>query len=206
VDHGIVLVRGERVPGGSVRLTAGTSFELPAISASLADEGVAAPLPSSGPAADVTPEVSNPVPATAAPTAAASLSAASSLGVPEPRDGVDRALRAADVARREGDVTGAIRSFQAAWQHAPAGDPRRGLAALSLARLQIAGQPAQAAQILRSSLSDMPQALLEDASVRLVEAESRAGNHDAARRAADDYSRRFPAGRRAEEVRRWSNP
>ena len=70
----------------------------------------------------------------------------------------------------------------------------------------IPSQPAQAARILQSSLADMPHALLEDALVRLVEAESRAGNREAATRAADDYSRRFPEGRRAEEVRRWSNP
>jgi hypothetical protein len=75
-----------------------------------------------------------------------------------------------------------------------------------LARLLIGQAPAKAAQILRSSLSDMPQALLEDASVRLVEAESRAGNLVAARQAADDYRRRFPAGRRQDEVRRWSEP
>lgn len=205
VDHGIVLVRGERVPGGSVRLTAGASFELPTVSAAQAEARQPAPPPAT-PAVEVTPDVASPVPPSPAPSAAASPSTASSSGEPDARDGVDRALRAADLARRQGDVAGAIRSFQAAWQQAPAGDARRGLAALSLARLLIAGQPAQAARILRSSLSDMPQALLEDASVRLVEAESRAGNRDAALRAADDYSRRFPAGRRADEVRRWSNP
>jgi len=69
-----------------------------------------------------------------------------------------------------------------------------------------AGDPARAAAILRSSLPDMPQALLEDASVRLVEAEKRAGHRDAAARAAADYLRRFPGGQRADEVRSWSEP
>jgi transmembrane sensor len=199
VEHGVVLVRGERVPGGSVRLIAGTSFELPmAVAGAAGDEdsealGEAAPWK-----ATLAPTPS------AVPHAATAAPSSSSQG--ESRDGVDRALFAADAARRQGDNAAAIGHFDAAWRQAAPGDPRRGLAALSLARLLIGGQPAKAAQILRSSLPDMPQALLEDASVRLVEAESRSGHADAAARAADDYSRRFPTGRRAEEVRRWSEP
>jgi transmembrane sensor len=202
VEHGIVLVRGERVPGGSARLTAGTSFELPAAALAPVAERSAShgkAVPSSAPL--LTPSASG-----VAPAPAAASSDSSSNAELELLDGVERALRAADTARRQGDHAGAIGYFDAAWRQAAPGDARRGLAALSLARLLIAGQPAQAARILRSSLSDMPQALLEDASVRLVEAESRSGNHDAALRAADDYSRRFPTGRRAEEVRRWSKP
>jgi transmembrane sensor len=201
VDHGIVLVRGERVPGGSVRLTAGTSFELPTATADRIGAPPALPAPSGSaatPPVDALPSASS-----AAVTAAG---AASWPGQPAPGDAVDRALGAADLARRQGDVAGAIGAFDVAWQQAAPGDARRGLAALSLARLLMAARPAQAARILRSSLSDMPQALLEDASVRLVEAEGRAGNHEAAQRAAEDYSRRFPVGRRADEVQRWSNP
>ena len=203
VDHGIVLVRGERVPGGSVRLTAGTSFELPTATAERADEPPSQPAPaepSAIPPGDTLPGSASSVAVMAA------AGAASSSGEPAPGDAVDRALGAADLARRQGDAAGVVSSFELAWQQAAPGDARRGLAALSLARLLMTGRPAQAARILRSSLSDMPQALLEDASVRLVEAESRAGNHEAAQRAAEDYSRRFPAGRRAEEVRRWSEP
>jgi len=206
VEHGIVLVRGERVPGGSVRLVAGTSFELPPAAPVAGDEssegrgekGRGEAVPSLAP-------VLLPSAAAARPAAAAPSSAIPGAEL-EPRDDVDRALVAADTARRLGDNAGAIRHFDAAWRRAAPGDARRGLAALSLARLLIGAQPDKAAQILRSSLSDMPQALLEDASVRLVEAESRSGNRDAATRAADDYLRRFPTGRRAEEVRRWSNP
>lgn len=198
VEHGIVLVRGERVPGGSVRLTAGTSFELPSTPLAVDENSTtrAEPVPAA-PSASGVPRAAAPAP---------SSSSSSSSAEPTPRDEVDRALLAADSARRKGDNAAAIGYFDAAWRRAGAGDARRGLAALSLARLLIGGQPAQAAQILRSSLSDMPQALLEDASVRLVEAESRSGNQAAAARAADDYSRRFPAGRRAEEVQRWSKP
>ena len=84
------------------------------------------------------------------------------------------------------------------------GDPRRGMAGLSLARLLIDTNPAKAARVLRSSLPDMPQALLEDSLARLVEAESRAGNAEAARRAAEDYEARFPNGLRAKDVQRWA--
>ncbi|HEX2874090.1 MAG TPA: FecR family protein [Polyangiaceae bacterium] len=201
VEHGIVVVRGERVPSGSVRLTAGTSFELPVASTVAADEGSSARAEAAPTVPNVAPSASDSPRAAAAPP-----SSASSGAEPPPRDEVERALLAADSARRQGDNAAAIGYFNAAWQQAAAGDARRGLAALSLARLLMGGQPAKAAQILRSSLSDMPQALLEDASVRLVEAESRSGNPEAAARAADEYSRRFPAGRRAEEVRRWSKP
>ena len=200
VEHGIVMVRGERVPGGSLRLTAGKSFELPAA-------------PDARPAARVAPDVEGAAPLAPPPVVASANSAekapavaSATSGAPAARDEVERALQAADVARQRSDNAAAIRNFDAALRQAAPGDARRGLAALSLARLLIAGNPAKAAAILRSSLSDMPQALLEDASVRLVEAESRAGARDAAARSAADYLRRFPAGRRADEVRRWSEP
>jgi len=199
VDHGIVTVRGERVLGGSIRLTAGKSFELP-----LAPEtraiGRTAPSTSAPP-----PEPVAPLSSTDAPPVATANPAVTSARR-EDSDDVDGFLRSADKARAEADPNAAIRAFDAAWRRAAPGDARRGLAALSLARLLIAQDPAKAAQVLRSSLADMPPALLEDASARLVEAESRAGNREAAATAAADYLRRFPAGRRAAEVRRWSEP
>jgi len=201
VERGIVMVRGERVPGGSVRLTAGKSFELPAVADARA-EASATPPPEDSPG--VPPLATSGVGAGNVAAAASVVSAVSAE--PDARDEVERALRAADAARQRADNAAAIRYFDAAFRQAMPGDARRGLAALSLARLLIASDPAKAATILRSSLSDMPQALLEDASVRLVEAEKRAGNSEAATRAAADYERRFPAGRRADEVRRWSEP
>ena len=195
VEHGVVMVRGERVPGGSVRLTAGKSFELPASDAR--------------PDARVSPVAEGAAPLAPPPVVASGKAPAVpnvASGAPEARDDVERSLQAADAARQRSDNAAAIRYFDSALRQAAPGDARRGLAALSLARLLIAGDPAKAAAILRSSLSDMPQALLEDASVRLVEAESRAGNRDAAAKGAADYLRRFPAGRRADEVRRWSEP
>lgn len=187
VEHGIVLVRGERVPSGSVRLTAGQVFELLPLQRVAEPERVAPP-----PSAE---------PARPAPSALATSRASAA-----PIDVVAHELTAADDARRRGDSASAVRHFEAAWSSAPAGDSRRGLAALSLARLLGAGNPAKTAQILRSSLPDMPSALREDAQARLVEAESRAGNRAGAQQAAEDYRRRFPAGQRLNEVERWSEP
>lgn len=180
VEHGVVMVRGERVSGGSVRLTAGQSFSLEAPRA--------APAP-----ATPEPRVARPV--------------TSAVRVPVARiDPVAKSLTEADAARRRGDSASAAQHFEAAWSSAAPGDSRRGLAALSLARLLGAGNPAKAARILRSSLSDMPSALREDAQARLVEAESRAGNRAGAQQAAEEYRRLFPAGQRLHEVERWSAP
>jgi transmembrane sensor len=184
VDHGVVLVRGERVAGGATRLTAGQSFTLRPVSAPS--------LPSAEPMT------------TAAPPPPPSHNAR--LLTAAPIDVVAGELSAADEARQRGDTARAIRHFEAAWSSTATGDARRGLIALSLARLLIGQNPAKAARLLRSSLSEMPSALLEDAQARLVEAESRAGNRAAAQHAADDYRKRFPAGQRLHEVERWSAP
>ncbi len=222
VDHGIVLVRGERVPGGAKRLTAGMSFALesapphvpapPTSAGSGAPGGVGESAPSTAldelqtaPSAAAAPKPSASAVPSVAPEPSAAVAPQSVVAAQEV-DQVDHSLRSADSARQRGDGAAAIRHFTAAFEQAAEGDRRRGLAALSLARLLLNGDPARAARILRSSLADMPQALIEDAAVRLVEAESRAGNREGAARAAADYERRFPAGRRLDEVRRWSAP
>lgn len=203
VDHGVVLVRGERVPGGATRLSAGQSFSLQPARASSA--ATAEPTASAEPKGSAEPKSSAELKSRAEPSLPASSNSASVSGA-APRDVVASELEAADEARQRGDAAGAIRHFDVAWAGAARGDARRGLIALSLARLLIGTQPAKAARVLRSSLSDMPSALREDALARLVEAESRAGNRAAAQRAADDYRQRFPAGQRLHEVERWSEP
>jgi transmembrane sensor len=195
VEHGLVLVRGERVPNGLVRLGAGERFELRAS---------VVPLPS----ASVTlAPASPPAPGASLTTNPRSASSPSAIGTSEsePHDVVERELSLADAARTRRDRAAAVDHFEAAWRQAAPGDSRRGMAGLSLSRLLMTTDPAKAATILRGSISDMPQALMEDSMARLVEAEARAGNADAANLAAADYLRRFPQGGRASEVRRWSN-
>jgi hypothetical protein len=52
----------------------------------------------------------------------------------------------------------------------------------------------------------MPAGLAEDALARRVEAEGRAGNGARAAELAREYLRRFPNGRRVEDVQRWLGP
>jgi len=40
----------------------------------------------------------------------------------------------------------------------------------------------------------------------MAESHARAGSFDAARRAAKEYIRRFPDGRRTQELQRWIEP
>jgi hypothetical protein len=202
VQHGIVLVRGARVPDGSLRLLAGEGFELRApVATAPAASAPPAPAMSGNPLA---PPQELRAPVVASPISSASATSGPASSGRQPRDDVERSLWEADAARAHRDSSGAARHFEAAWLRAAPGDPRRGLAGLSLARLLIGVDPVKAARVLRSSLPDMPQALLEDSLARLVEAESRGGDAAAAARAADDYLRRFPNGLRAEEVRRWA--
>jgi transmembrane sensor len=197
VEHGLVLVRGERVPSGVVRLGAGERFELRASSVVSTPSASVTLAPATPPPARV------PVPGNSSPASSASASA-SAAGESEPHDAVDRELSLADVARTRRDHAAAVGHFEAAWRQAAPGDSRRGMAGLSLSRLLMTTDPAKAATILRGSVADMPQPLMEDAMARLVEAEARAGNAAAANLAAADYLRRFPQGRRVSEVRRWS--
>lgn len=194
VEHGLVLVRGERVPNGLVRLGAGERFELRASVVPVPSASVTlAPAPPTSPGLPVAPN-----------SHSASSSSAIATGESEPHDAVERELALADAARTRRDRAAAVGHFEAAWRRAAPGDSRRGMAGLSLSRLLMTTDPAKAATILRASISDMPQALLEDSMARLVEAEARAGNAEEANLAAADYLGRFPQGGRASEVRRWS--
>jgi transmembrane sensor len=228
VERGIVLVRSATLAGGSVRLTAGQSVVVtaplpassapPAVAAASAAASSARPPPSAAELASSAPELTPPpAPAShAAPTALetrlpsshvaetrATPSTARLAADSEP-DAVERALSAADAARRRGDRLEAERALEEALAAASSADKRRGLAALSLARLILTTEPRRAASVLRESFGAMPAGLVEDALARRVEAEGRAGNFAEARRLAAEYERRFPSGQRLREVTRWS--
>ena len=205
VERGVVLVRAESLPNGSVRLTAGERVDVQAPTPDAEAPALSAPSPLTPTELQLEHAASD---AAARPAPAASgLSPASSgesLDDAGPaRDDVDRALAEADGARQRGDRASAIRHFEAAIAASSAADPRRGMAALSLARLLLATDPGKAATVLNHSFAAVPQALREDAWVRRVEAEGRAGNLVEAARLANEYQRRFPNGQRAEEVQRW---
>jgi transmembrane sensor len=85
-------------------------------------------------------------------------------------------------------------------------DRRAPLAAFTLGRvlLEELGQPTEAADAFAKTGELAPDgALAEDALAREVEAWSRAGDLARARARADEYVRRYPAGRRLRSVRRF---
>jgi transmembrane sensor len=223
VQRGTVLVRGERVPDGVRRLSAGESIEL----------GSEQPAPA--------PRLEAPVPPTplrhaekpARPQPVA-LKAPSAMERTEPswfvlsrggarlaalhlldRQGGLRAvlertrearllLELSDVARAAGDSEAAALALGRAIEQAPDA-PEAALAAFTLGRIELEqlARPRAAAEHFAFVLAH-PQAasLAEDALVRLVEADVRAGDLAAARAHAAQYLARFPQGRRRDFVTR----
>jgi TolA-binding protein len=73
--------------------------------------------------------------------------------------------------------------------------------------LDTEGRPAQAARAFAQCLSlSPPQAIAEDALFRLVQAQDRSGDTEAARVTAEEYRRRYPAGRHLRDLRSWLAP
>jgi transmembrane sensor len=197
VEHGIVVVRAESLPGTLRRLRAGESVEV----RTTAPPATSEPEPELHPAPDLPAPHSAPAASASAPRLAPS-----SRAEQPPGDEIDARLAAADAARRRGDREAAIRHLEEVLERATPDDPRRGMAALSLARLTVRQDPALAATALEGSMQGMPKALAEDALARRVEAEARAGNRARAAELAREYLERFPNGHRAHDVRRWLDP
>ena len=120
------------------------------------------------------------------------------------RDVTDDLLLAADAARLSGHPADAVPYLERVLR-AHGSDPRAGLAAFTLGRVQLdvssAGrtQPPKPSSAPRSGGGP----LAEDALAREVEAWSRAGDAARARALALDYQRMYPAGRRAKAVARF---
>jgi transmembrane sensor len=119
---------------------------------------------------------------------------------------IEALLGEADRAREAGDFGNSLHYFEQVIRLAPRFDPRRGLAAMSVARMTMRSNPSRAAAALQSTLDGMPAALQENAIARLVEAYAKSGQSKEAQRTAERYLKRFPSGRRAEDVRRWASP
>jgi transmembrane sensor len=222
VEHGIVLVRGERVRDRVQRLTAGQSLEVddgsvPAESQSAKDETQ----PPSGPAstARVSAASSSVVPSPPLRSAWRGLEQSGDhdaayadlgpAGIASAVKGasVEDLLPLADVARLSGHPAEAVAPLmRVLTEHAD--DPRAPLAAFTLGRLQLdaLGHPALAADAFTRALAlGLPQSLQEDAYARLVESQAREGDSTGAATAAKEYERRFPAGKRLAEVHRWTS-
>lgn len=205
VTRGVVMVLAESLPGGAVRLSAGNTL---VVRAPAELDASARPLPKAVQgAASAAPASPTLAPSTALPLEAAPPPAPSSAVRAQPAtDAIDELFRAADRARGRGDTAAAVAAYEAVLARASARDPRRGLAAMSLTRLTLRGDPARAASALDGSMTGMPSALAEDALARQVEAEGRSGRVDEAARLARLYLGRFPDGRHEADVRRWLPP
>jgi len=190
VEHGIVLVRGERVPDRIQRLTAGQHLRVVAEEQSLPvareDGASAAPAPADSAAPSATP------PVTAAPSASAAV-------------GFDALLARADAERRAGNLSAAESTLASAIGTAP-DHGRAAVAAFTLGKLLLdgSGRAADAARAFSRAVAlGPPAAIAEDALARLVEAEGRAGHLARARDAARKYAERYPNGPKLYAVNRW---
>src|SRR5690606_2313806 len=121
---------------------------------------------------------------------------------------VDELLLLADVARESGHPEEAAEPLRRVLSSF-ASDPQAALAALTLGKLELETlhrHLAAAAAFERAIELGLPAALQEQAYARRVEALARAGDRDAARRAAEEYRARFPAGRYLSNVDQWAAP
>ncbi len=186
VERGVVIVRGERVPGRIVRLTAGDKLALEdpdhtARRATSEHDRSAPPAPSA------TPELASG----ARPDPAIPPDAIAEHELAE-------AIASADLKRATGDARGAA----AVLEHALRGlrhDEVTGLVAFTLGRIYLEdlGMPARAVSAFERTIAiGAPRGLLEDAYARRIEALVRARRHADAATARDEYDRRYPRGAR----------
>src|SRR5690606_30409094 len=117
-------------------------------------------------------------------------------------DEITELLRTADRQRAEGNTAAAIITLRALLK-GTSHDPRRALAAFTLAKLLVErGHLLEAEAALRTCLSVQPSGTLaENAWARLVEVQLLSGQPNAARRSVREYARRFPNGQRLKELR-----
>jgi transmembrane sensor len=235
VQHGAVLVRGDRVPDRARRLLAGESLELaedasrpspvfedifappPAVPESSSTSGslVAEPLAEMGKREDV--RARGRVSTTRSWRDLAQRGrhgeAFSALGTEGLRReskhlGVNDLFALADVARLSGHPADAVVPLERILTDF-ASDARAPLAAFALGRLELdsLGQAQAAASAFRKAMAlGIPSGLREDVRARLVEAYARSGDADAARHAADAYLAEFPRGRHVQAIQGWLRP
>jgi len=209
VDHGIVLVRGERVPGRVQRLLAGQRLTVSANAVPVAVAPAARPEPPDTAVPAAVPPAPTPAPAPAA-VALESRAATQTIGVPRPSSpppsvDVQSRLQEADAARAAGRPEVAAALLERAL-HEGGDATQRAIAAFSLGRLEleVLDRPTAAAGHFAAVVAHgAPRSLVEDAQARRVEALARAGRHDEARREATVYETRWPSGRRLSQVRAW---
>jgi transmembrane sensor len=185
VEHGVVVVRGERVPDRVARLTRGESILV-------GERHAAQPMPTAPseprPSATRDPEPRPRARENASPAPV--------------REDAEALMARADAARRDGRMDDAVELLTRAM--ADDADPAAGVAAFTLGRLEldVLHHADRAASAFDRALSlTLPPRLREDASARLVDARLAADQLALAERAADAYLRAYPEGRHVERIR-----
>ena len=218
VARGTVIVRGSGVPSGVQRLGAGgdlrvavtdpRSVETPVRQASIGEE---TPSPSPGHPADRAGSSSR-IPWRVAAQGGDYRSAYARLGSrgivqhAEGASSIEDLMELADVARLSGHPAEAVAPLQQAVSRFPS-DRRAALAAFALGRVYVNSlhAPRRAAAAFEQAIAlGLPEALVDDASARVVDSHRRAGDHGSARAAADRYLQRFPGGRHRAAVEDWA--
>ncbi len=229
VSRGIVMLRGDLVPERVQRLAAHQSIVI--VAPAVAQHVVAPPplapptvvaqapvSPRSQPASPSSLSVVRAADGNPRPTAWQHLArrgsfheAYDALGpagiAVEARDATrDTLFTLVDVARLSGHPAEAVLPLRRLLRTHRA-DAHAPLAAFTLGRIQLdaLARPSEAADAFADAIAlGIRGGLLEDAHARLVEAHARSGNRAAALVAASEYQRRFPDGRHASAVRRWT--
>jgi transmembrane sensor len=225
VRHGVVLVRGERVPDRARRLSAGETLE---VSEDTDARGLLAaepPVPAgSSEPADLAEDSQVMVAQQRSGVTAKgstkswrilarhgrhseAFAALGSEGLRREsrRLGVNDLLALADVARLSGHPAEAVMPLERILSEF-AQDSQAPLAAFALGRLELdsLGRARAAVLAFRKALQlGVPRSLREDVMARLVEACARSGDASAAQRAATAYRDEFPSGRHAQAITGW---
>jgi transmembrane sensor len=215
VEHGVVVVRSERVANHVQRLVAGERLEIAAPEAPLVPpaaqtavervERPAAQAPAQKPTrAEEAPDWNDLAHRGDYAGAYAQLGADGFAERARTAD-VEQVLALADVARFSGHPADAVAPLRRVMSQY-ASDPRAALAAFTLGRLELdqLGNPAAAAQAFERSIAlHLSDALLEDAYIRLIEARARSGDRHAAHEAWAAYHERFPNSTRRLDADQW---
>jgi transmembrane sensor len=117
---------------------------------------------------------------------------------------LDELLALADVARISGHPKDAVAPLSRA---SAAHGARAALAAFTLGRVELDSlqdAPPAAHAFARAIALGLPDGLIEDAYVRLVESRARSGDAAGAKAAANEYRARFPSGTRSSAMDRWT--
>ncbi|MBK7074538.1 MAG: FecR domain-containing protein [Myxococcales bacterium] len=219
VERGVVLVRGERVPGRVVRLTAGQHVEVAAAIATAPTapsvvDGASPPAPIAppvAPAIDRAPPVAPAIdraPIDRAPPPVAPAIDRTPPVVPPPVAPPVDIIARADALVAAGQHARAADALDAYLADAR-GDATAGLAAFLLGRLaqDHLAQPQRAADAFaRVRAIGTPRAIQEEALVRQTRALTRAGRTVDARAAARTYLDQYPGGARAAEMTALTAP